>query len=439
MTEREQLERLVQAVYDGDPNREWERAERHRTEFAVTQMVLDAHLPPPPARVLDCGGGPGRYAIYLARRGYQVTLFDLSPELLNRARQQAQETGARLSGIQQGTATDLSRFNTAQFDAVLLLGPLYHLLEATDRQLALSEAYRVVKPGGRVFAAFITRYAAHIDAVARYPKRAADMPALYRQIATAGRLSPRNEGSAGFIAYFAHPDEVVPLCRAVGLEVLEVLGVEGVAAGREKLVNALTGEAWDFWVETNYSIAQDPSSHGGAEHLLAVCCRPQWRATLRYIAEELESLELDYRVVGGASLALRGLPVSVHDLDLEMTEVSAAYRFQERFATTTAQPVAWRETERVRSHYGRFEIRGMQVEVMGGLTRRIGARWVPSFLSTHEVVKLEGASVSVLALEEEMLAYLRRGRLDRAALALQACDADRLLSYLAEAHARHML
>ena len=54
--------------------------ERHRTEFAVTLRALDEHLPPPPAHILDCGGGPGRYAIALAQRGYTVTLFDLSPE-----------------------------------------------------------------------------------------------------------------------------------------------------------------------------------------------------------------------------------------------------------------------------------------------------------------------------------------------------------------------
>jgi 2-polyprenyl-3-methyl-5-hydroxy-6-metoxy-1,4-benzoquinol methylase len=73
----------VAQYYDQQAQREWERMERHRTEFAVTLRILKKHLPPctpgiSPLRVLDCGGGPGRYAIELARQGYQVTLFDLS-------------------------------------------------------------------------------------------------------------------------------------------------------------------------------------------------------------------------------------------------------------------------------------------------------------------------------------------------------------------------
>jgi len=64
--------------------------------------ALQEHLPAPPARVLDCGGGPGRYSIELARRGYGVTLFDLSPECLRLAQSKAQEAGVHLEGFEQG-------------------------------------------------------------------------------------------------------------------------------------------------------------------------------------------------------------------------------------------------------------------------------------------------------------------------------------------------
>ena len=166
------VQRVVQALYDGDPEREWLRRDRHRTEFAVTLRVLDAHLPLAPARVLDCGGGPGRYAIELARRGYAVTLFDLSPEELAMAREKADEAGVTLAGFEQGTAADLQRFADSTFDAVLLMGPLYHLLDEAERRQVLKEAYRVVKPGGPVFVAFITRYAGHRYAAAQGPHAA---------------------------------------------------------------------------------------------------------------------------------------------------------------------------------------------------------------------------------------------------------------------------
>jgi len=160
---------VIRQYYDQQAEREWERLARHRTEFAVTMRALRDHLPPPPAHLLDCGGGPGRYAIELVRAGYTVTLFDLSSENLQLAETKAAEVGVALAGYEQGTATDLSRFPDASFDAVLLMGPLYHLLEEEDRRQALTEAYRVLRPGGPLFAAFISRYAGLRYAAAHEP------------------------------------------------------------------------------------------------------------------------------------------------------------------------------------------------------------------------------------------------------------------------------
>ncbi len=70
----------VENYYDTDPTLEWERLNRHRTELAVTLRALDEYLPPAPAKIADIGGGPGRYAIELTRKGYSVTLVDLSQQ-----------------------------------------------------------------------------------------------------------------------------------------------------------------------------------------------------------------------------------------------------------------------------------------------------------------------------------------------------------------------
>jgi len=432
MCDSNDVQRAVQNLYDSAPEREWQRMERHRTEFAVTLRALDAHLPPAPARVLDCGGGPGRYAIALARRGYEVTLFDLSPESLAMAQEKAAESGVTLAGVEQGTATDLSRFAADSFDAVLLMGPLYHLLDEGERKQALAEAYRVVKPGGPVFAAFITRYAAHIDAAARYPERAIEEAQDYRHIAQTGLLPPRPDGAIAFTAYFAHPNEVAPLCRSADLDVETVLGVEGLVSLREQLINALEGNAWEFWVDVNYDIAHDPTIHGGVEHLLAVCRKPRWRSALKRIVAALDAAGIDYRVVGGTSLALRGLPVPVNDVDIEMA-VEDVYRCQELFAAYIVEPVAFREGEQARSHIGRFTFDGLRVEIMADLHWRKGDRWVPTFLTTHATVDLDNTPVSVLELEEEALAYLRRGRLEPLALCLPHCAPERFSALFQDA------
>ena len=90
--------------------------------------------------MLDVGGGPGRYAIELARRGYRVVLFDLSRVCLKIAREKAHEAGVELTGYEHGDAWDLTRFRDGSFDAVLLLGPLYHLLAEEECRRAIREA-----------------------------------------------------------------------------------------------------------------------------------------------------------------------------------------------------------------------------------------------------------------------------------------------------------
>lgn len=431
----------VEKLYDSNPQREWERAERHRTEFAITLRALLQHLPPAPCRVLDCGGGPGRYAIELARLGYEVTLFDLSAGNLALARQKAAavqpaaaaiqpeaEGGVALAAYDQGTALDLSRYGDGSFDAVLLMGPLYHLLDEEERLRALSEARRVVKPGGPLFAAFITRFAVHRDAAAHYFTEPLALPGLYETIEQTGQLPPR-EG-VGFVAYFAHPDEVEPLMRRAGLEVDEILGVEGyVSIIEDQGVNALTGPAWDWWLEANWRGAHEAALRGAVEHLLVVARNPAWRGVLVRVVRQMTEAGIPCKVIAGASATLHGVPLKVKDIDIE-TDVAGVYRCAELFGEHLLGPVTHSDNGLYRSHFARFNFDGVDVEIMGDLHRREGEGWAPTMSLTETTVELAGVRVRVPWLEEELLAYLRRGRLQRASQILPYCDRDRLLALL---------
>jgi S-adenosylmethionine-dependent methyltransferase len=420
---------FIRQHYDRHPQHEWERAERHRTEFAITWKALEAYLPPPPARLLDCGGGPGRYAIALAQSGYTVTLFDLSPENLAFARRQAQAAGLTLQGYDIGDAIDLSRYADGSFDAVLLLGPLYHLLELEQRQRALQEARRVLRPGGVLFAAFINRYAGHIRAAGRDPLLPVREAENSASILSTGKLASIENHAGAFRAHMAHPSEVSPLIWSAGFEHLETLNLEGLIGGCEGEVNALQGEAWEAWLAINWQAARDPSLFGASQHLLAVARRPLWRDALRKLAGELAQAGIDYTLTGSANLALHGVPLPAKDLDLEMSAQDAV-RFQQRYAPFAVMPVALRQDERYRSYFGRFEIDGVTVEVMGDLKRREGVAWKPSANSTRELLDLDGVAVQAAWLEEETLANLRRGRLERAALCLPYCSPERLAALL---------
>jgi hypothetical protein len=167
----------------------------------------------------------------------------------------------------------------------------------------------------------------------------------------------------------------------------------------------------------------------GNEYALTNARKPLWHAVLRHIARRLEEAGLAYKVVGGAAAALHGVPLPVKDLDIE-TGAEDAYRFQALFADHVVKPVALRESEIYRSHFGRFDFDGVAVEVIGDIHRREGEYWVPTAAATETTVDLDGVPVRVSWLEEETLAYIRRRRLDRAVQCLPHCDPDRLLALL---------
>ncbi|TLN04118.1 methyltransferase domain-containing protein, partial [bacterium] len=257
----------VEEYYDQISQREWERFDRHPTEFSVTQRALCDHLPAAPAKILDIGGGPGRYAIWLTQKGYTVTLLDLSRQNLALARSKSSETGLKLEAVMHGNALDLSAFPDESFDVVLLMGPLYHLVKEEERRRAIFEARRVLKTGGRLFVAFICRFA-----IVRYDSHALPLELMENpQFTTRVLENGINDGALGFTeAYLAHPDEIQPLMESCGLRMLDMVGVEGIVAGHEEGVNALNGPAWEYWVDLNYRLGRDSSLRGASDHILYI-------------------------------------------------------------------------------------------------------------------------------------------------------------------------
>ncbi len=258
----------VEKSYDDQVAVEWAREQRHRTEFAVTRRVLAAHLPPPPAAIADIGGGPGRYAIALAGQGYDVTLVDLAANNLAWAEGKAAEAGVTLAHVLHADARDLRALAAGNFDAVLLLGPLYHLHRREDRLQAVAEARRLLRPGGVLFAAFITLFAGFRDSAAHFPEWPVENRAYAERVL---RTGIHDDPDSHFPdAYFVHPRDVIPFMEEAGLETLGLYGVEGVAAGHEEQLNELEGEAWEVWVDLNFRLGQDPSLHGASDHLVYV-------------------------------------------------------------------------------------------------------------------------------------------------------------------------
>jgi ubiquinone/menaquinone biosynthesis C-methylase UbiE len=154
----------IQRFYDQGRERERLARGAGALELARTQEVLQRYLPPPPAEILDVGGGPGVYAAWLARSGYHVHLVDPVPLHIAQAHEAAAAQPASPFSASLGDARRLDAPD-AVCDAILLLGPLYHLPERGERLAALAEARRVLRPGGVAFIGAISRYGSLLDAV----------------------------------------------------------------------------------------------------------------------------------------------------------------------------------------------------------------------------------------------------------------------------------
>lgn len=254
--------------YDRDPDRELRRFERHPFEFPVTLHHIKRYLKPN-STLLDVGCGPGTYATALATLGHEVQLVDVSARLLELAKQQAVEAGVSFQKIHHGSATDLTTFASGSQDAVLCLGPMYHLVEHEDRDRAITECLRTLKPGGLLFIAFISVYAGLFDMIRNEPAQ------LVRRFeAVLGRITGPSVASMdepGFTdAFFVQPDEVRDLMSHYHIEQLELLGVEGLTAQSERLISTIDDKVTDAWIRLAIESAHTPAALYGSDHLLFI-------------------------------------------------------------------------------------------------------------------------------------------------------------------------
>src|SRR5262245_31857091 len=214
-------------------------------EFVRVREIVRGHLPPGRSRIADIGGGTGVHAAWLADEGHDVYLIDPAPNHVEAAQQLRPTAGA--IHAQQGEASSLP-FGDESMDAALVFGPLYHLLTYDDRVQALREARRVVRQGGLVFIAGISRFASLFDGLRRgFLLDDSFREIVERDLREGQHRNPTNQPHWFTTAYFHHPSELRDEAVAAELEVIDLLGVEGLALWLPQLA--------DEWNDENHRAA----------------------------------------------------------------------------------------------------------------------------------------------------------------------------------------
>jgi ubiquinone/menaquinone biosynthesis C-methylase UbiE len=246
-----------------------------RLELTRTLELLERFLPLPPARLIDVGGGPGAYAAVWARRGYDVHLYDVLDLHVRQAQQAADAQPEHRFTAQVADARSIPE-QDASADVVVLLGPLYHLTERAQRDRALLEAWRILKPGGVVAAVGISRFAALLDGL--WQGWLSDP--LFHGIAERDLVDGqhRNPDPVRYpqwftTAYFHRPEELVDDVSRAGFDAVSLYGVEGPGW--------LMQEHWsdpdrrEQMLFAARAVESEPSLSGLSSHLLALGTKPR--------------------------------------------------------------------------------------------------------------------------------------------------------------------
>ena len=268
-------ELLTKQVYSKQAEREWNRLAGdafHQIEFETTFRFLNIYLPKK-GIILDAGGGPGRYTIELAKRGYSIILLDLVKENLELAKRKIREAKVddKVRNIIEGNIVNLSKFNDNTFDAVICLGgPLSHVAPEKNRLRAISELIRVSKKNAPIFISVMGRFGALMQFPRRWPNEIIPTTHFKQYV-----FNGEDYMWVGkHYCHFFTLEEFLRLFIDKRITILKKVGLEGLSTVDSESINKLHNDspkAWKNWMDAHYKLCTYDTIVDISAHMMVIC------------------------------------------------------------------------------------------------------------------------------------------------------------------------
>ena len=232
----------------------------HLPEFLTTMRYIKKYLTPG-AKILEIGAGTGRYTLTLADMGYDVTAVELVEHNLEILRSKIR-SGARVTPL-QGNACDLPFLQDASFDLVLLLGPMYHLFTEDDKKRALTEALRVLKPGGVLFTAYCNN---DFSMLHLFDNRMIFDILPKGQITEDFHATPVPE----YVFELYRREDVLRLTADLHATRLHYVGTDMLSYLISDSLNTMTDAEFEQYLKFHFAVCERPDCVGWSAHVLDV-------------------------------------------------------------------------------------------------------------------------------------------------------------------------
>lgn len=266
MQEREDVN-VIKRNYDEAPEKEWQRTDGS-IEFLITTKMLERTIHKG-EKVLDIGGGPGRYSLWLAQRGCRATLFDLSSGNIAFAREKAKELNLPLETI-CGNAMDRALYPEERFDHVLVMGPMYHIFQEEDRRKVIDNAISILKPGGKIYVAFINLLAGASYYLDEWPEGLIEEVKLENEYVECLIENRSWQGMAFTEARFDALPEMQRFMDSFGLKAVTAFGQEGFLAANISKVEKLAEPHRSLWIDCAYRTCGRPEYLAMSSHIMYI-------------------------------------------------------------------------------------------------------------------------------------------------------------------------